>query len=176
MSYDRLKPSLLAALIAVLCLTLAGCGEPRLGARPVPPLFRDLARSGQSVDLPAAASVFTGYRHNFGLSAVEPDTRLVEVAREMALVLANRDDIQAALSQPDIADRLARRGIKVAHAGENVSAGYHTLAEAFSGWRGSKPHDAVLKLPGATHFGIAAIYSPRSKYSVFWVLVMARNG
>jgi len=30
------------------------------------------------------------------------------------------------------------------HGGENVSAGYHTLAEAFSGWRDSPPHRANI--------------------------------
>ncbi|MBX9617651.1 MAG: CAP domain-containing protein [Hyphomicrobiales bacterium] len=172
----HMKSPLSLMLLAALCLTLAGCGEPRLSSRPVPPLFQDMARYGLTVDLPTAASVFSGYRHNFGLSAVEPDPRLVEVAREMAATLAGRDDIKASLTQTAITERLNRRGIQVVHAGENVSAGYHTLAEAFSGWRGSKPHDHVLKLPGATHFGIAAIYAPRSKYSVFWVLVMARKG
>lgn len=170
------RSALSAFALAGLCLLLSACAEPRVGTRTVPPLVRDMARYGQTVDLPTAQSVFTSYRQNHGLSAVEPDQRLVDVAREMAVLLAERDNIQASLSQPAVMDRLARKGIKVVDAGENVSAGYHTLAEAFSGWRGSPPHDRVLKLPGATHFGIAAVYSPRSKYSVFWVLVMARAG
>lgn len=163
-------------LALAFCTALGSCGEPRVNTRAVPPLFRDLAHYGQTVDLPTAASVFSSYRHNSGLGPVEPDQRLNEVAREMAELLANRDSVEASLSQPSIKERLARKGIRVIEAGENVSAGFHTLAEAFSGWRGSRPHDQVLKLPGATHFGIAAIYSPRSKYGVFWTLVMARTG
>jgi uncharacterized protein YkwD len=56
---------------------------------------------------------------------------------------------------------------------ENVSAGYHTLAEAFSGWRESPPHRANMLNKGVTRMGIAAVYSPKSKYKVFWTLILA---
>ena len=73
------------------------------------------------------------------------------------------------------AERLTIRGgrfdAKVAV--ENISAGYHTLAEAFSGWRDSPPHRANMLNKGVTRMGIAAIYSPKSKYKVFWTLILA---
>jgi uncharacterized protein YkwD len=56
---------------------------------------------------------------------------------------------------------------------ENIGAGYHTLAEAFSGWRDSPPHNANMLLKGATQMGMAAVYQPGSKYKVFWALIMA---
>ena len=55
---------------------------------------------------------------------------------------------------------------------ENVSAGYHTLAEAFSGWRDLPPHRANM-LKRAPQMGIAAVYAPNSKYRVFWALILA---
>ncbi|NNC01122.1 CAP domain-containing protein, partial [Corallococcus exiguus] len=55
----------------------------------------------------------------------------------------------------------------------NLSAGYHTLAEAFSGWRESPQHDRVLLDPRATRMGIATAFTPNSKYKVYWVLVVA---
>ena len=58
-------------------------------------------------------------------------------------------------------------------AAENISAGYHTLAEAFSGWRDSPPHRANMLLSGASRMGIAAVYAPNSKYKVFWALILA---
>ena len=58
-------------------------------------------------------------------------------------------------------------------AAENISAGYHTLAEAFSGWRDSPPHRANMLLKGATRMGIAAVYTPSSKYKVYWALILA---
>ena len=56
---------------------------------------------------------------------------------------------------------------------ENASAGYRTLAEAFSGWRDSPKHNAVMLDGRATRMGIATAYSPGSKYRVFWSLVLA---
>ena len=56
---------------------------------------------------------------------------------------------------------------------ENVAAGYHTLAEAFSGWRDSPGHRANMLTPEATRIGIAAVYAPGSKYKVFWALILA---
>ena len=47
------------------------------------------------------------------------------------------------------------------------------MAEAFSGWRDSPPHRANMLLKGATRMGIAAVYTPRSKYKVYWSLVIA---
>jgi uncharacterized protein YkwD len=58
-------------------------------------------------------------------------------------------------------------------AAENIGAGYHTLAEAFSGWRDSKSHNANMLLAGATRMGIAAVYTPKSKYKVYWALILA---
>ena len=56
---------------------------------------------------------------------------------------------------------------------ENISAGYHTLAEAFSGWRDSPPHRANMLNRGVARLGIAAVYAPGSKYKVFWALILA---
>ena len=56
---------------------------------------------------------------------------------------------------------------------ENISAGYHTLAEAFSGWRDSPSHRANMLKSGVTRMGIAAVYAPGSKYKVFWALILA---
>ena len=56
---------------------------------------------------------------------------------------------------------------------DSIGAGYHTLAEAFSGWRDSPPHRANMLHSGVTKMGIAAVYSANSKYKVFWALVLA---
>ena len=54
--------------------------------------------------------------------------------------------------------RIRASGFDAARAVENVSAGYHTLAEAFSGWRDSPPHKANMLASGMTSMGIAAVY------------------
>src|SRR6266487_578944 len=70
-------------------------------------------------------------------------------------------------------DRIKASGFDAKFAAENVGAGYHTLAEAFSGWRDSPSHRVNMLLPGATRMGIAAVYTPGSKYKVFWSLILA---
>jgi Cysteine-rich secretory protein family len=69
--------------------------------------------------------------------------------------------------------RRDRSGYPATLAVENVSAGYHTLAEAFSGWRDSPPHRANMLQNGVTKMGIAASYAPNTKYKVFWTLILA---
>ncbi len=70
-------------------------------------------------------------------------------------------------------ERMRASGFNARAAAENIGAGYHTLAEAFSGWRDSPPHRANMLLKDATQMGIAAAYSPGSKYKVFWALILA---
>ena len=72
-----------------------------------------------------------------------------------------------------LAKRIGASGYPATVAVENISAGYHTLAEAFSGWRDSPPHKANMLKTGVTKLGIAAIYAPNSKYKVFWTLILA---
>jgi uncharacterized protein YkwD len=64
-------------------------------------------------------------------------------------------------------------GFDAAVAVENIGAGYHTLAEAFSGWRDSPSHKANMLKSGVTRMGMATAYAPGSKYKVFWTLVLA---
>ena len=75
-----------------------------------------------------------------------------------------------------LAKRLGEAGYPATLAVENVSAGYHTLAEAFSGWRDSPPHRENMLKNGVTKMGIAASYAPNTKYKVFWTLILASSG
>jgi uncharacterized protein YkwD len=74
---------------------------------------------------------------------------------------------------PPLGKRLEAGGYPATVAVENISAGYHTLAEAFSGWRDSPPHKANMLKSGVTKMGIAAVYAPNTKYKVFWTLILA---
>jgi uncharacterized protein YkwD len=100
------------------------------------------------------------------------DPALMRLAVEQARAMAQRDklDHNAARAFPQ---RLKEGRYEARVAVENVSAGYHTLAEAFSGWRDSPPHRANMLKDGVTHMGIAAVYAPNSKYRVFWALILA---
>ncbi len=86
--------------------------------------------------------------------------------------MAARDKLDHDAGRP-FQDRIRKSGFDASVAVENISAGYHTLAEAFSGWRNSPPHRANMLNSGVTRMGIAAVYTPKSKYKVFWSLILA---
>jgi Cysteine-rich secretory protein family len=162
---------LAAALAAAL---LAGCSvvgdrEPPSGE---PSFYRSLAKPGAELDAGAAQSMISGYRHNNGLTPVVLDPQLMQLAQEQARAMAARDTLDHNVGRP-FSERIKTSGFDAKIAAENISAGYHTIAEAFSGWRDSPPHRANMLLKGASHMGIAAVYAPGSKYKVFWSLILA---
>ncbi|MBK5960220.1 hypothetical protein CCR97_18720 [Rhodoplanes elegans] len=151
-------------------LALAGCAGDR--EPPAEPSFyQNLAKGGQ-LDPAAAASMISGYRRNNGLGAVTLDPALMRMAEEQAQVMAQRNKLDHSVGG-DFKTRIARSGFDAGVAVENISAGYHTLAEAFSGWRDSPPHRANMLSKEVTRMGIGAVYAPGTKYKVFWALVLA---
>lgn len=136
-----------------------------------PTFYRNLAEGGQ-LDPAAAQSMITGYRANNGLGAVTLDPALMQLAEEHSRNMAARDKVDHNVGKA-FGQRIRGGKADTKVAVENVSAGYHTLAEAFSGWRDSPPHKANMLNKGVTRMGIAAVYSPKSKYKVFWTLILA---
>jgi len=157
---------------ALALLGFSGCASeappPTMGE---PTFYKNLAQGGQ-LDPAAAQSMISGYRANNGLSAVMLDPELMKLAEEHTRNMAARDKLDHDVGK-GFNQRIRGGRFEVKLAVENVSAGYHTLAEAFSGWRDSPPHRANMLNKGVTRMGIAAIYSPKSKYKVFWTLILA---
>ncbi len=160
---------LFAALLALVALS--GCAGD-YGPKEEPSFYRNLAQPDAQLDAAAAASMISGYRTNNGLPAVTLDPELTRLAEAQAAVMAKRDRLDHNTGKPFVL-RLKASGYDAKRAAENIGAGYHTLAEAFSGWRDSAPHRANMLLVGATRIGIAAIYTPSSKYKVYWALILA---
>ena len=158
----------IAAALALLGLSAcAGTDAPPPSGQPS--FYRNLAEGGQ-LDPAAAQSMISGYRANNGLGAVTLDPTLMKLAEEQSRAMVSRDKLDHNVGK-GFQQRITGYDAKVAV--ENISAGYHTLAEAFSGWRDSPPHRANMLKAGVTRMGIAAVYSPRSKYKVFWTLILA---
>ena len=153
-------------------LLLAGCAGDRDPPPGQPAFYVSMASPGAQLDSSVAASMISGYRQNNGLSAVTVDPQLSRAAQTQAEAMAKRNkldhDVIGGLSK-----RVKSSGFDAAIAVENISAGYHTLAEAFSGWRDSPSHRANMLKGGVTRIGIAAVYQPGSKYKVFWALILA---
>lgn len=137
-----------------------------------PTMYADMAVAGAKLDAVAAATMISQYRQNNGLGTVEVDPELMRLAESQSNAMADKNKLDHDVRAP-LAKRLTGAGYDAVVAVENVSAGYHTLAEAFSGWRDSPPHRANMLKTGVTKIGIAASYAPNTKYKVFWTMILA---
>jgi uncharacterized protein YkwD len=171
---DRKLPAREAALLLIVpaLALLCGCASDQVPAPGEPAMYRSMAASDAELDAAAAASILSGHRLNNGLGAVSPDPELMKLAQAQARAMALNDKLDHNVIR-DFGERLRASGYDTKAAAENIGAGYHTLAEAFSGWRDSPPHRNNMLLKGATRIGIAAAYAPKSKYRVFWALILA---
>ena len=152
-------------------LMLGGCAA-EAPLKEEPAFYLSMAHGGAKVDPGVAASMISGYRQNNGLGAVVVDPDLIKLADQQSQAMAARNKMDHDVKGP-LAKRIGASGYPATVAVENISAGYHTLAEAFSGWRDSPPHRANMLKAGVTKMGIAASYAPNTKYKVFWTLIMA---
>ncbi|QFU17847.1 CAP domain-containing protein [Microvirga thermotolerans] len=158
-------------LLILPALALAACQSPPPAARPTAPSFyASMARADAAVDAAMARDMINAYRRNRGLPplALDPDLQAAAQAEAQAMAAADRPSSADAFKA-----HLASAGYRAPAA--NLSAGYHTLAEAFSGWRESPQHDRVLTDPQATRIAIATAYAPQSKYKVYWALAVAAD-
>ena len=135
-------------------------------------MYVSMAAPGAVLDTQAAAIMISQYRQNNGLGTVVVDPDLVKLAEHQSQAMAAKNKMDHDVKAP-LRKRLEASGYPATAAVENVSAGYHTLAEAFSGWRDSPPHRANMLKSGITKLGIAASYAPNTKYKVFWTLILA---
>jgi uncharacterized protein YkwD len=163
-----------AVTLCTLFALLPGCAD---GNRPSeqPSFYRSLAASDAQLDAASAASMFSGYRRNNSLGDVTLDPQLMALADTQARAMAARNKLDQNIGG-GLNNRIKRSRYDAKVAVENIGAGYHTLAEAFSGWRDSPPHRANMLRSGVTKMGIAAVYAPGSKYKVFWALILAAPG
>jgi uncharacterized protein YkwD len=158
-------------LTAIAILTLAGCAQAPTPTPGEPSFYKDLASYDARVDAGAAREMISLYRSNHGLGPIAVDSGLEAAAQNQVTAMARADKLSHEV-RGNLANRLDGAGYTKNAAVENVSAGYHTLAEAFSGWRQSKPHNDNMLNPRMRRMGIATAYAPGSKYKVFWALVM----
>jgi len=164
LSVKRAIPAIIGLLL------LAGCAADKIPDQPA--MYVDMAQPGATLDPVAAAIMISQYRQNNGLGAVVVDPDLIKLADQQSQAMAARNKMDHDVKGP-LAKRIGASGYPATVAVENISAGYHTLAEAFSGWRDSPPHKANMLKSGVTKLGIAAGYAPNTKYKVFWTLILA---
>ncbi|MDE2601113.1 MAG: CAP domain-containing protein [Bradyrhizobium sp.] len=162
------------AILAIFgLLLLAGCAAEKPVSE-LPAMYVNMAEPGAHLDSEVAASMISQYRQNNGIGAVVIDPALMRIAESQAQAMASKNKLDHDVRAP-LPKRLSEAGYPATLAVENVSAGYHTLAEAFSGWRDSPPHRENMLKNGVTKMGIAASYAPNTKYQVFWTLILASS-
>lgn len=164
---------ILCAAAAIAGLAVSGCAQQKPQAqKPADNFYASLARPGAQVSPAAARNLISIYRKNKGLALLRIDPALQRIAQAQVRRMAAagganssvRAGLRAALGQEKVAYRVAV---------QNVSSGYHTLPEAFAGWRQSKPHNANMLNRNVKRMGIASIYVPNTKYRVHWALVLS---
>jgi uncharacterized protein YkwD len=156
--------------LVVLAFFVASCGTETTTK---PAFYENLASPEAKVNAAAAASMISDYRRANGLAAVEIDPTLTRMAEDHARAMAKADKVTHDPGGRGLKQRLQLVSFNAKIAVENVGAGYQTLAEAFSGWRDSPSHNKNMLTPVATKMGIATAYAPKSKYQVYWALVLA---
>ena len=161
----------LTAFAAIL--SLAACAQKPLEIPTGQPSFYlSMASRDAKVDTAAARDLISIYRRNNGLSTVSLDPLLLAEAQKQAEAMAAADSMSHEV-RGTLQKRLDGSGLGHTTAVENISAGYHTLADAISGWRNSRPHNENLLNGKMRRMGIASAYAPGTKYKVFWALVMS---
>jgi uncharacterized protein YkwD len=160
--------------VAPACLLLlAGCAETfHTESRGEASLYQSMTAPGARLDAAAARDMISLYRGNHGLPELAVDPGLMAEAQRQADAMASADKLSHEV-RGSLTDRLNHEGYEKSAAVENVSAGYDTLSEVFSGWRQSPPHNANMLASGMRRMGIAAAYNPRTRYKVFWAMVLA---
>jgi uncharacterized protein YkwD len=156
----------------VLAFLVAGCGTEMDTKSPA--FYDNLASPTAAVNPAVAASMISDYRRLNGLAAVEVDPSLTRMAEDHARAMAKIDKVTHDPGGRGLKQRLQAVSYNAKVAAENVGAGYQTLAEAFSGWRDSPPHNKNMLMPAVTKIGIGTAYAPKSKYRVYWALVLAQ--
>lgn len=158
-------------IFSLMAAALAACqSAPPAARNQTPSFYASMARADAVVDGAMARDMISAYRRNKGLGHLALDSDLQAAAEAEARAMASAD-------KPSSADAFKARLVAAGYTAPaaNLSAGYHTLAEAFSGWRESPQHDKVLTDPRASRIGIATAYAPNSKYKVYWALVIAAD-
>lgn len=161
------------AVMAFAAIALAACAPERAEQ---PSFYTNLSSAGAAFDPVAARDMINALRVKEGLKPVPLDSALVSAANTEALTVSRRA-VKTGRVAPsgNLKEYIERAGYPAGKMRRNVSAGYYTIAEAFSGWRESGQHRETLLMADATDMGIAAVHQPRAKYKVYWTLIMANR-
>jgi uncharacterized protein YkwD len=114
-----------------------------------------------------------GLRSRYHVGPLAYDAFLQDAAERQARLMAERDtlshDLGPGLDLRARMDAVGYHGV----VGENVAAGYPTLATVLDGWMASAGHRRNLLRPAFTEFGLAYASIPKTsgrQFSIYWAM------
>jgi uncharacterized protein YkwD len=118
------------------------------------------------------ADAISRYRRAHGLSAVKTDPQLTAIAERQAKAMA-----ASGIMDHSVAGSFASRisAVNTETAAENIAAGTKTWAETFRTWQNSPGHNANLLRPRADSVGVAFARNEKTRYKIFWAMVIAEK-
>lgn len=162
-----------AASFLAIALLAAGCATEPLRTGPINPKSAEKLAAVQ-VDRAAATRILNNYRASLGLGPMRLDPALTAMAQRQADAMVAGNALSHDVGG-NFTARVHAAGLNTGRAAENLGGGYYSTEEAFAGWRQSSGHDANLRMPEATRFGIALAKDPRTQYRAYWALVVAAD-
>ena len=109
-------------------------------------------------------------RHTEGLSKLEADPDLAELARQHALTMAERQTMGHAVGTP-FAERMKAGGVP-GPAYENLAVGQTAVEEVMTGWMNSPGHRRNMLTDDVNRFGLAV--AKGKDIRLYWTLILAR--
>ncbi len=104
-------------------------------------------------------------RQKQGLSALQLDTKLSDVAREKSKDMMNKNYFShTSPTYGSPFDMMKQFGIDYRTAGENIAKGQQTPEEVMNGWMNSDGHRKNILSPNFTHIGVGYVEGGGSTY------------
>ncbi|HWO97167.1 MAG TPA: CAP domain-containing protein [Bacillus sp. (in: firmicutes)] len=149
--------------------------EPAKQAAPAPQTNKEAAAQTKAEPTATASSVsefekkvvelVNQERQKQGLSALQLDTKLSDVAREKSKDMMNKNYFShTSPTYGSPFDMMKQFGIDYRTAGENIAKGQQTPEEVMNGWMNSDGHRKNILSPNFTHIGVGYVEGGGSTY------------
>lgn len=112
------------------------------------------------------------FRAENGLQPLKIDAGLVELAKDQAGLMANKQILSHDV-EGDFESRMNKGGYRKQAGAENVGAGHADVAATLAAWQRSPGHRANLLMPEAIRFGMAKADASQARYQNYWALILA---
>lgn len=136
--------------------------------RPLSAVVAALCIVPSAVQADPAADI-SAFRRAHGQSGVVTDAALTRIAREQALAMAAKDQLEHDVIG-GFSSRINRAG--AGRAAENIAYGHDSFAKTLDQWVDSTGHRKNLLLPGASRVGVASAKSAATGRT-YWAMEIA---